>query len=161
LFTSWILYDKKIKELIKKNTYTDEEIKALWEYGGRIKGVFLAKTKEDFIYRLNRFFKRWSDVPEDLKDFYNKKIVKDMHTLTAHLFDKNIPRSTNQIEGKFSSTQKESEKKRFKTIHGNLSYLKPIIKRQNKELKTPKPKGKKVILNIKINNTQKLQEATF
>jgi hypothetical protein len=126
---------RKVNEIIKTNNYTDEENKALREYGGRIISIFLSKSKEDFIYRLNRFFKRWNHVPDDLKDYYNKKIVRDMHKLTHHLFDPKIPNSTNLIESKFSSTQQKSDKTRFKTISGCLSYLKPIIERQNKELK--------------------------
>jgi transposase-like protein len=129
------IMDRKINDIIMKNDYSEEENQAIKEYGNRIKSIFLSKTKEDFIYRLNRLFKKWDDVPEDLKKYYNKKIVRDMHKLTHHLFNKNIPSSTNLIEGKFSNTQKESEKKRFKTIQGCLSYLKPIIERQNKELK--------------------------
>jgi transposase-like protein len=129
------IVNKKVKEIIKKNNYSDEENKALKDYGNRIISIFLADNKEDFIYRLNRLFKRWNDVPQDLKNFYNKKIVRDMHKLTHHLFDENIPRSTNLIESKFSSTQQMSDKKRFKTIKGCLSYLHPQIKRQNKELK--------------------------
>jgi len=59
-----------------------------------------------------------------------------MHKLTQHLFDPNVPRTTNQLEGKFSGAQQKSEKKRFKTVKGCISNLKPIIERQNDELKT-------------------------
>jgi hypothetical protein len=70
-----------------------------------------------------------------LKIFTIKKVVKDMHNLTHHLFDSRIHRSTNLIEAKFSAAQKESEKKRFKTVKSCLSYLKPITERQNERLK--------------------------
>ncbi|MCL2114801.1 MAG: hypothetical protein FWH29_01095 [Methanobrevibacter sp.] len=65
----------------------------------------------------------------DLKNYYDKKIVRDRHKLTQHLFDQNVPRTNNIIESKFSSTQQMSDKKRFKTQKGCLSYLKPIIER--------------------------------
>jgi len=129
------IIERKVNEIIKKNNYDDEEIKNLKEYAGRIKGIFLAKTKEDFIYLLNKFFKKWDDVPEPLKLFYNKKIVRDMHKLTHHLFDSNIPRSTNLLESKFSGVQQKSEKSLFKTVKGCFSYLKPVTERQNDELK--------------------------
>ncbi|KZX11070.1 hypothetical protein MBFIL_15410 [Methanobrevibacter filiformis] len=77
----------------------------------------------------------WNECPGFLKDFYNKKIVRDMHKLTAHLFDSNIPKTNNQIESKFSGAQQKEDKKRFKTKSGAMSYLKPIIERQNDELK--------------------------
>jgi hypothetical protein len=133
---------KKVKELIKKNNYTDEEIKELKEYAGRIISIFLANNVKDFLHKLNRFFKRWSSIPEDLKHFYNKKVVKDMHKLTHHLFDPKIPRTNNQLEGKFSGAQQKSDKTRFKTIKGCLSYLKPITERQNDELKRKQTKEK-------------------
>ena len=100
--------------------------------------IFLATKKEDFIYRLNSFFKKWDCVPEDLKDFYNKKVVRDMGKLTVHLFDAKVQRTTNLIESKFSGAQSKSYKKLFKTIRGCLSYLKPITERQNEELKREK-----------------------
>ncbi|MCL2313207.1 MAG: hypothetical protein FWC41_12140 [Firmicutes bacterium] len=134
----WDIVDYKVKDLIKENNYTDEEIKELKKYANRIKSIFQVDTVKDFIYRLNRFFKLWDSVPEDLKLFYNKKVVKDMHKLTHYLFDPNIPNTNNQLEGKFSGAQKESDKKRFKTIKGCLSYLKPIIERQNDELQRTK-----------------------
>jgi predicted choloylglycine hydrolase len=65
-------------------------------------------------------------------------VVRDMHKLTQHLFDPIIPRTNNILEGKFSATQQKSDKKRFKTTKGCLSYLKPIIERQNEELKRKK-----------------------
>ena len=126
---------RKVKELIKENDFTDDEESDLWKYAGKIMGIFLAETEEDFNLRLERFLKNWDSVPEGLKAFYNKKIVRDMDKLTYHLFDSNIPRTTNLLESKFSSAQQKSDKKLFKTEHGCLSYLKPITKRQNDELK--------------------------
>ena len=123
----WDIVDYKVRDLIKENNYTDDEIKELRKYANRIKSIFRVYTVEDFIYRLNRFFKLWDSVPEDLKHFYNKKVVKDMHKLTHYLFDPNIPNTNNQLEGKFSGAQKESDKKKiqnnkrmfilFKTYH--------------------------------------------
>jgi len=135
LFHLWGIIKRKVKEIIKKNNSTDDEIRVLKEYSGRIFSIFMSDDKDEFFYRLNRFFKRWESVPDDLKDFYNKKIVRDMHKLTHHLFDPIIPKTNNILEGKFSSTQQKSDKKRFKTMNGCLSYLKPIIERQNDELK--------------------------
>jgi hypothetical protein len=129
------IIDRKVKKIIKENNFTDEEIEELKEYAGKIKYVFLAEILEDFIDRLNHFYKQWDKVPKDLKHFFIKKAVKDMHKLTHHLFDYNIPRTNNQLEGKFSGAQQKSEKSRFKTIKGALSYLKPITERQNEELK--------------------------
>jgi len=129
------IIDRKVQELKKSKKYTEKEMKDIKKYANRIKSIFLADNKKDFIYRLNRFFKKWADVPEPIKDFYNKKVVKDMHKLTHHLFDSRIPRSTNLIEGKFSSAQKEHEKKMFNTVKGCLSYLKPVTERQNERLK--------------------------
>jgi hypothetical protein len=141
---------RKVNEIIKKNNLTTDEIKELKEYAGRIISIFLADNIKDFIYRLNKFFKLWNKVPEDLKHFYNKKVVRDMHKLTQHLFDSKIPRTNNLLEGKFSSAQQKSDKNRFKTIKGCLSYLKPIIERQNEELKKEKKKNHTIKLNIKI-----------
>ena len=89
------LIDRKVNDIIKKNKLTKEEIKKVKEYGNRIKSIFLVDDVKDFIYRLNRFFKLWDDVPEDLKKYYNKKIVRDMHKLTQHLFDPNVPKTNN------------------------------------------------------------------
>jgi len=58
-----------------------------------------------------------------------------MHKLTNHLFDSKIPKTNNQLESKFSSAQQKSDKKKFKTIAGCLSYLKPIVEWQNDRLK--------------------------
>ena len=135
LFHFWKLLKRKVNEIIKKNNSTDDEIKELKKYAGRIISIFLSNDKEEFIYRLNRFFKKWKSVPEDLKNYYNKKIVRDMHKLTHHLFNPIIPKTNNILESKFSSAQQKSDKKRFKTISGCLSYLKPITERQNDELK--------------------------
>jgi len=129
------IVERKVKEILKNNSYAEEEIKKIKKYANRIISIFLAENKENFIYRLNRFFKKWDDVPEPIKEFYNKKVVRDMHKLTHHLFDSRIPRSTNLIESKFSATQKKSEKKLFNTVKSCLSYLKPITERQNERLK--------------------------
>jgi len=135
LFHFWQILKRKINEIIKKNNSSDEEIKKLKKYAGRIISIFLSNDKEKFIYRLNRFFKKWEDVPDDLKNYYNKKVVRDMHKLSHHLFDPIIPKTNNILESKFSGAQQKSDKKRFKTISGCLSYLKPITERQNDELK--------------------------
>ena len=37
-----------------------------------------------------------------------------MHKLACHLFNPIVPKTNNILEGKFSSTQKESEKKDLK-----------------------------------------------
>ena len=132
------IVERKVKDLIRKNDYSEEEIKELEEYSGRIISIFLAKNVKDFIKRLNSFFKRWDNVPEDLKLYYNKKVIRDMHKLTQHLFDSNIPNTNNLLEGKFSGAQQQSDKKRFKTKKGCYSFLKPIIERQNQELKREK-----------------------
>jgi hypothetical protein len=58
-----------------------------------------------------------------------------MHKMSHHIFDSKIPKTNNQLEGKFSSTQQKSVKNRFKTTKGCLSYLKPIIEKQNEKLK--------------------------
>ena len=89
------LIQRKVKEIIKKKNSTIDEIKELKEYSGRIIGIFLSNTKKEFISKLNKFFKKWKNAPEDLKKYYNKKIVRDMHKLTNHLFDPKIP-GTNQ-----------------------------------------------------------------
>jgi hypothetical protein len=52
--------------------------------------------------------------------------------MTHYIFDKNIKRTSNQIENKFSTTQQKSTKKLFKTTSGTLAYLKPIVTNQNK-----------------------------
>jgi len=132
------IVERKVNELIKKNDYSEDEIKELKEYAGRIIHIFLAKNVKDFIKRLNSFFKQWDNVPEDLKHFYNKKVIRDMHKLTQHLFDPNIPSTNNLLEGKFSGAQQQSDKKRYKTKQGCLSSLKPITERQNQELKRKK-----------------------
>ena len=129
------LIQRKVKEIIKKKNLTTDEIKELKEHAGRIIGIFLSKTKEKFISKLNKFFKKWESVPKDLKNYCNKKIVRDMNKLTHHLFDPKIPGTNNILESKFSGAQQKSDKKRFKTIKGCLSYLKPITERQNDELK--------------------------
>ncbi|KZX11597.1 hypothetical protein MBFIL_14110 [Methanobrevibacter filiformis] len=126
---------KKVKNHLNTHNVSDDERNLIKKYSGRIISIFNADEKGDFIYRINRFFKVWNDCPGFLKDFYNKKIVRDMHKLTAHLFDPNIPKTNNQIESKFSGAQQKEDKKRFKTKHGAMSYLKPIIERQNDELK--------------------------
>ena len=66
-----------------------------------------------------------------------------MHKLTHHLFDPKIPGTNNILESKFSGAQQKSDKKRFKTTKGCLSYLKPITERRTKKIKTK-------INNIKI-----------
>ena len=142
LFHFWKIIERKVKEIIKKNDLNDDEIKDLKEHSGRIISLFLSDTKEKFIYRLNRFFKKWDHIHDDLKDYYNKKIVRNMHKLTYHLFDPEIPKTNNILEGKFSGAQQKSDKNRFKTMNGCLSYLKPIIERQNDELKRKKNKNK-------------------
>ena len=153
LFHLWEIIERKVKKIIKKNNFTDDKIKELKKYAGRIISIFLVDDKYEFIYRLNRFFEKWKCVPEDLKDFYNKKIVRDMHKLTHHLFDPKIPKTNNILESKFSSAQQKSDKKRFKTITGCLSYLKPITERQNEELKRYEEKTELVNMKIKkVNN---------
>ena len=110
------IIDRKVNDIIKKNKPTDDEVKKLKEYGNRIKSIFLVDDIKDFIYRLNRFFKLWDDVPEDLKKYYNKKIVRDMHKLTQHLFDPNVPKTNNILESKFSGAQQKSLKLDLKQL---------------------------------------------
>jgi hypothetical protein len=149
LFHFLEIIDKKVKEIIKENDFNDAEVEELNNYASRIKSIFLANNVKEFIYRLNKFFKQWNNVPEDLKHFYNKKVVKDMHKLTHHLFDPQIPRTNNQLEGKFSGAQQQYDKKRFKTIEGCLTYLKPITERQNEELKREKNQEKEDNIELK------------
>jgi len=49
-------------------------------------------------------FKPWKCIPEDLKIFYNKKVVKDLQNLLS-IFLIKAPRTTNQLEDKFSGAQ--------------------------------------------------------
>lgn len=108
---SWKLYDRKVTEIIKKNNSTDDEIKELNKYAGKIKGIFLADNVKDFIDRLNKFYKKWNKVPHDLKLYFNKKIVRDMHKLTQHLFNPQVPRTNNLLGVNSAVLSKHSIKK--------------------------------------------------
>jgi thiamine biosynthesis lipoprotein ApbE len=146
---SWKLYDRKVTEIIKKNNSTDDEIKELNKYAGKIKGIFLADNVKDFIDRLNKFYKKWNKVPHDLKLFFNKKIVRDMQKLTQHLFDPQVPRTNNLLEGKFSSTQQTSDKKKIQNQKRMLIIFKTYHRTTKRRIKKSIITAKKII-NMKL-----------
>ncbi|KZX11967.1 hypothetical protein MBCUR_12320 [Methanobrevibacter curvatus] len=112
---------------------TNTQRKKIKKYGWKLKNLFISKDLKEFINKLNKIWKIFDELPQFLKNFYNKKIIKDIHKMTHYLFDKNIKRTNNQIENKFSTTQQKSTKKLFKTMPRILAYLKPIITNQNKK----------------------------
>jgi hypothetical protein len=72
------IVDKKIKKEFKRNNYTEEEKEKIKEYGQKFKSLFLCDDLKEFISKLNKLWIIFDDLPQFLKDFYNKKIIKNI-----------------------------------------------------------------------------------
>jgi len=73
----------------------------------------------------------FDQIPEFLQEFINNKVIKEWDELTAFMIDRNIPKTSNQVEISFRNSQHGDMKKQFKTTWGNINYIKPKLQYQN------------------------------
>ncbi|MCL2312948.1 MAG: hypothetical protein FWC41_10775 [Firmicutes bacterium] len=73
----------------------------------------------------------FDQIPEFLQEFIKNKVIKEWNELTSFMIDNNIPKTSNQVETSFGISQSGDMKKQFRTIWGNINYIKPKLQYQN------------------------------
>ena len=73
----------------------------------------------------------FDQIPEFLQEFINNKVITEWNELTSFMIDYNIPKTSNQVETSFRASQHGDMKKQFRTIWGNINYIKPKLQYLN------------------------------
>jgi len=92
-------------------------------YMTEFREIFRSWTLEESKNKLDIILTKLEKMPDFLSRFIQRKVITDFDKLTNFLKDGLIPSTSNCCESYFSKTLPKSNKNRFRTNNGYLSYL--------------------------------------
>jgi transposase-like protein len=120
--------DKLYKLLRSKKTSEDEKTR-LKKYFKEIRQIFDTKNYETASNLLEELLSHFDNIPHVLQRFITKKILPNLNRLTQFMHDPKISRTSNHVENYYRQTLPRANKKKYKTIHGLINYLKLKIQK--------------------------------
>jgi len=118
-----MIRDKLYKLLRSKKTSEDEKTK-LKKYFKEIREIFDTKNYETTSNLLGELLSHFDNISRVLQRFITKKILPDFNRLTQFMHNPKISRTSNYVENYYRQTLPRANKKKYKTIHGLINYLK-------------------------------------
>src|SRR5665648_1181887 len=115
--------DKLYKLLRSKKTSEDEKTR-LKKYFKEIRQIFDTTNYETATKHLKELLSCFDDIPRILKRFITKNILPNLNRLTQFMHNPKISRTSNYVENYYRQTLPRANKKKYKTIHGLINYLK-------------------------------------
>jgi hypothetical protein len=118
-----MISDRLYKLLISKKT-SEEGKTRLKKHFKEIREIFDAQNYETASNLLEELLSCFDNIPRLLQRFITKKILPDFNRLTQSIQNHKISRTSNYVENYYIQTLPRANKKKYKTIHGLINYLK-------------------------------------
>jgi len=124
IFHFYKMIGDRLYKLLRSKKTSEEEKTRLKKYFKEIQEIFDAQNYETASNLLGELLSHFDNIPHILQRFITKKILPNLNRLTQSMHDPKISRTSNQVENYYRQTLPRANKKKYKTIHGLINYLK-------------------------------------
>ena len=114
------LINREIKNFIRKNNTSKDEIELIYNYKELFFNIIGANSIEDAKEKRNKLFNLKQNIPQVIRDLTSNLIIPEFKKITNHLTDLKIPLTSNKIENCFLKNFPKHIKKIYKTEQGIL-----------------------------------------
>ena len=115
--------NKKIKEYIRDNELSDEELENIRQEKLEIFSLFNSKSFKEARNRMDEILNQIKDYSKVIQSIIMDSLMPYFKTYFSYLLDENIERTSNKLENQFQKTFPKSIKRIMKIKKGAMSRI--------------------------------------